>query len=55
VPLNDRAVVPLMIDLHRSLRAGQALAEALHAIRNGAAGDPARHGAALSLLALGAG
>jgi tetratricopeptide (TPR) repeat protein len=55
VPLNDRAVVPLMIDLHRSLRADQTLAEALHTIRDDTAGDPARHGAALSLVALGAG
>lgn len=55
VPLNDHAIVPLMIDLHGSLRAGLSLAESLRAIRCDCAGDPARQGAALSLIALGAG
>jgi tetratricopeptide (TPR) repeat protein len=55
VPLNDRAVVPLMIDLHKSLRAGRSLAESLQALRADQAGDPARQGAVLSLVALGAG
>jgi tetratricopeptide (TPR) repeat protein len=55
VPLNDLAVVPLMIDLHRSLSAGRSLAEALHSMRSKVSGDPAQRGAALSLVALGAG
>ncbi len=55
VPLNDHAVVPLMIDLHRSLRADLSLAESLHALRRDTAGDPASQGAVLSLVALGAG
>ncbi len=55
VPLNDHAVVPLMIDLHGSLRTGLSLAESLHALRRDSAGDPASQGAVLSLVALGAG
>jgi tetratricopeptide (TPR) repeat protein len=55
VPLNDHAVVPLMVNLHRRLRAGQSLAEAMRSVRQDAAGDPVRHAAAMSLVALGAG
>ena len=33
VPLNDYAVVPLMVSLHRYLRAGQTLAEAMCSVR----------------------
>jgi hypothetical protein len=29
MPLNDQALVPLMVDLHGHLRAGQTLAESL--------------------------
>ena len=54
LPLNDRAVVPLMMSLHRCLRAGQGLAEAMCSARRESAGDPIRHAAAVSLLALGA-
>ena len=55
VPLNDRAVVPLMVDLHRCLRSGQGPAESLHSIRADYDDDPHQRAAALSLLALGAG
>ena len=54
VPLNDRAVMPLMVNLHRHLRAGQGLAESLCNVRLDATGEPVRHAAATSLLALGA-
>jgi CHAT domain len=54
VPLNDHAVVPVMLDVHRGLRAGQTLAEAIHRVRRGPAGDPIRQATAESLVALGA-
>jgi tetratricopeptide (TPR) repeat protein len=55
VPLNDFAVVPLMVSLHRHLQASASLAEALQRARADAAGDPLQHAAALSLISLGAG
>jgi tetratricopeptide (TPR) repeat protein len=55
VPLNDQAVVPLMVDLHRHLRAGRSLAESMYRVRQDIDGDPIKRAAALSLLALGAG
>jgi hypothetical protein len=55
VPLNDQAAVPLMVDLHCNLRAGQTLAEALLNVRTKAPPDPVQHAAAMSLLTLGAG
>ncbi len=55
VQLNDRAVVPLMVQLHQHLRAGRGLAESMYSIRHGATGDPVERAAAVSLLALGAG
>jgi tetratricopeptide (TPR) repeat protein len=55
VPLNDRVVVPLMVDLHRCLRSGQSLAESMYSVREDHDGDPNQRAAALSLLALGAG
>ena len=55
VQLNDDAIVPVMTDLHRHLRAGLSLPEALAAARRGASADPLRHATAVSLLALGAG
>jgi tetratricopeptide (TPR) repeat protein len=55
VPLNDHAVVPLMVTLHRYLRAGQSLAESLHSVRQDIDGDLVHRAAAMSLLALGAG
>jgi CHAT domain-containing protein len=54
VQLNDDAIVPMMVDLHRRLRAGQTLAESMHGVRSGAAGDPIQQATAMSLLALGA-
>ena len=54
VPLNDRALVPLMVDLHRCLRAGQTLAESLYSVRLGLADDPVQHATAMSLVSLGA-
>jgi len=55
VPLNDDALVPLMVSLHRHLRAGQSLAESMYSVRLDAAGDPVQQVAAVSLVALGAG
>jgi tetratricopeptide (TPR) repeat protein len=55
VPLNDHAVVPLMVNLHRHLRTAPSLAAALHRARQDAAADPLQHAAALSLITLGAG
>ena len=37
VPVNDHAVVPMMVDLHRYLRAGQTLAESFTASGAGSA------------------
>ena len=54
VPLNDRAAVPVMVDVHQQLRAGRTFAEAMCAARCAPRGDPAQHAAALSLMALGA-
>jgi hypothetical protein len=54
VPLNDRALVPLMVDLHRYLRAGETLASSLHLVRHGVADDPVQHATATSLVTLGA-
>jgi CHAT domain-containing protein len=54
VPLNDQAVVPLMVDLHRYLRAGQTLAEALYSVRRGLPDDPVLQATAASLVTLGA-
>jgi len=55
VPLNDQAVVPLMVALHRYLRAGQNLAESMLSVRQDIDGDLIQQAAAMSLLALGAG
>ncbi len=55
VPLNDAAAVPLMVDLHQNLHAGQTLAGALCAVRQRHGADPIEHSTALSLTALGAG
>jgi tetratricopeptide (TPR) repeat protein len=53
-PLNDQAVVPVMLALHRHLRAGQTLAEAVLSVRRGLNGDPVQQATAVSLVALGA-
>ncbi len=54
VPLNDYAVVPIMLHVHRYLRAGQTLAESMHSVRCGLNGDSIQRATAVSLLALGA-
>lgn len=54
VPLNDHAVVPVMLELHRCLQAGQSLAESMYAVRSGRGGDPAQDATAISLVAFGA-
>ena len=55
VLVNDFAVVPLMVNLHRYLRLGYSLAEAMAHVRRDAAGDPLLQATAMSLLTLGAG
>jgi CHAT domain len=54
LPLNDRAVVPVMVSLHRHLRAGQTLAESMCSVRRDLSGDPVQQATAASLVALGA-
>jgi CHAT domain-containing protein len=54
VSLNDHAVVPVNLHLHRCLRAGQSLAEALCSTRRECSADPVQHAAAASLVPLGA-
>ena len=54
VPLNDQAVVPIMVDLHRYLRSGQTLAESIYKVRRGLGDDPVGQATAASLLTLGA-
>jgi hypothetical protein len=54
VPVNDLAVMPLMMSLHQCLRAGQSLAEAMCSVRRDSTGDVIEHAAAASMLALGA-
>jgi tetratricopeptide (TPR) repeat protein len=55
VQLNDYAVVPMMVDLHRHLSAGRTLAESMCSVRREVSGDPVQQATAASLLALGAG
>jgi hypothetical protein len=54
VPLNDYAAVPVMVALHREVRAGRTLAESLASVRQGLSGDPVQRATAASLVALGA-
>ena len=54
LPLNDRAVVPVMVSLHRHLRAGRTLAESIRDVRRELSGDPVLEATAASLVALGA-
>jgi CHAT domain-containing protein len=53
-PLNDHAVVPVMVDLHRHLRAGSTLAESMREVRCAGTSNPIRHATAMSMVALGA-
>jgi CHAT domain-containing protein len=54
VPLNDVAAVPVMVGLHRHLRAGRSLAESLRLVQRGLSDDPVQFATAGSLVALGA-
>ncbi len=54
VPLNDQAVVPLMVRLHQCLRAGQSLGAAMCCVRCEFTADPVQRAAAMSLVSLGA-
>jgi len=53
VPVNDSAVVPLMIALHRELRGGATLAEALRDARAGLESDPVAAATGWSFICLG--
>ena len=54
VPVNDQATVGLMIELHRQLRGGATLGQALRDARDGTGDDPVRAATAWSFIALGA-
>ncbi len=54
VPVNDQATATLMVALHRRLRGGASLAEALRSARDGAEREPVLAATAWSFLALGA-
>jgi tetratricopeptide (TPR) repeat protein len=54
VPVNDQATAVLMLSLHRHLRRGVTLAEALRDARDSAATDPVLAATAWSFIALGA-
>lgn len=54
VPVNDDAVVPLMIGLHRRLAAGDTLSDSLLQVRVSQPDGPAQRAAAMSLVMLGA-
>ncbi len=53
-PLNDHAVVPVMLHLHRCLQSGLSLAESMHAVRSQLPDDPVQQATAASLVAFGA-
>lgn len=53
VPVNDVAVVPLMLALHRELRAGASLAAALRDARRGHQADPVAAATGWSFICLG--
>ena len=53
VPVNDQAVVPLMIALHRELRGGASLAQALRDARVGLESDPVAAATGWSFICLG--
>jgi tetratricopeptide (TPR) repeat protein len=53
VPVNDRAVVPLMIALHRGLRGGASLGQALRDARVGLESDPVAAATGWSFICLG--
>jgi CHAT domain-containing protein len=55
VPVNDPAVVPLMIELHRQLRGGASLAEALCDARRASGSDLVATATGWSFISLGTG
>jgi tetratricopeptide (TPR) repeat protein len=55
VPVNDEAVVPLMIALHREMRSGASLAEALRDARQEVQADPVATATGLAFVCLGSG
>ena len=55
VPVNDEATAGLMQSLHRGLRSGLSMAQALRTMRAEAAGDPLANATACSFTAIGAG
>jgi CHAT domain len=55
LPVNDAAVVPLMLALHTRLRCGASLAESLRDARNDLGADPVLRATGWSFIALGAG
>jgi len=55
VPVNDVAVVPLMVALHRELRGGASLSEALRDARRGSESDPVAAATGWSFICLGSG
>jgi len=54
VPVNDQATATLMVPLHRHLRDGATLAEALRRTRDGTEREPVLAATAWSFIALGA-
>ena len=54
VPVNDLALVPVMLALHDALRRGATLPEALLAARRAVGDDPQAEATAHSFMALGA-
>ena len=54
VPVNDAGHGPLMTALHKHLRGGSGLAQALRLARDGAGDEPVQAATAWSFLALGA-
>lgn len=54
VPVNDKATAGLMLALHRHLRRGATLAEALRDARRDVTGEPVQTATGLSFVALGA-
>jgi tetratricopeptide (TPR) repeat protein len=55
VQVNDAAVVPLMLALHRGVRRGASLAEALRDARQGSESDPVAMATGWSFICLGSG
>jgi CHAT domain-containing protein len=54
VPVNDEAVVPLMLALHERLLAGVTLAEAMRDARHAVAGDPLHRATGWAFTVMGA-